>query len=251
MNSEETTLIIEPASTLCFILFFSDNAAGATEMGLGERKKHMLFLLPDRIQTWSPPPTGFLTRRSPTPKAGISCKLFPHRCPQRRDCMMLQTSVQLSGARIYQHLCPLPSILQASPSRVGGACLRGQRNSVLLGQGRELPVLYEEVKKQTSTNVKLFKLCCDAPRISAFEAIHISHLGMLYDNSSKDFEIMKSSDTLPVLSILDNGHSTCEAQRHILSSVLLGRRQGPLAFSSHPTPGSDSTWDPWGGAEFE
>lgn len=39
MNSEETALIIESASTLCFILFFSDNAAGVTEMSLREKRK--------------------------------------------------------------------------------------------------------------------------------------------------------------------------------------------------------------------
>jgi hypothetical protein len=39
MNSEETALIIESAFTLCFILFFSDNAAGVTEMSLGEQTK--------------------------------------------------------------------------------------------------------------------------------------------------------------------------------------------------------------------
>lgn len=122
MNSEETTLIIEPASTLCFILFFSDNAAGATEMGLGERKKHMLFLLPDRIQTWSPPPTGFLTRRSPTPKAGISCKLFPHRCPQRRDCMMLQTSVPVS---VWSQDLPTSLSSAQHPSGFTFPCGRG------------------------------------------------------------------------------------------------------------------------------
>lgn len=43
MNSEETTLIKESTSTLCFILFFSDNAAGATETGLGELKTHAVF----------------------------------------------------------------------------------------------------------------------------------------------------------------------------------------------------------------
>ena len=43
MNSEETTLIKESTSTLCFILFFSDNAVGVTEMGLGEQKTHAVF----------------------------------------------------------------------------------------------------------------------------------------------------------------------------------------------------------------
>lgn len=71
MNSEETALIIESAFTLCFILFFSDNAAGVTEMSLGEQtkpKKHMFSLLDDIQTRFSPPPTEFLTGRSPSPR---------------------------------------------------------------------------------------------------------------------------------------------------------------------------------------
>lgn len=86
MNSEETTLIKESTSTLCFILFFSDNAAGATEMGLGEQK-HMLFLLLD-IQTCSPSSNRVSDWEELHPQAGLSCKLFPY-------SMMLQMSVQL------------------------------------------------------------------------------------------------------------------------------------------------------------
>lgn len=42
--------------------------------------------------------------------------------------------------------------------------------------------------------MKLSELCYDAPRISEFEAIQISHLGMLCDNSGEDFEITKRSE---------------------------------------------------------
>lgn len=70
MNSEETALIIESASTLCFILFFSDNAAGVTEMSLGEQTTPLppcFYYLMISKQV-SPPLIEFLTGRSPTPR---------------------------------------------------------------------------------------------------------------------------------------------------------------------------------------
>lgn len=130
---------------------------------------------------------------------------------------------------------------------MGGSCLRGQWNSVLPGKGQALPVLYIGSRKQTSTNVKLFELFCDAPRISEFEGVQISHTGMLCYSS--DFEITKSSEIWHTACPKHLGKwalNQCGTWPHPLFCPA-GETSGFLIPAQALTP----PVDPWGGAENE